>query len=68
MKPMFTVEVYRDRKKQHRGRVRHRNGKIILATSEGDGYRRRADCVRAIANAVRYLGMFNPLPVVDVDK
>lgn len=42
----YSIELYRDRKKQHRFRIRHRNGRIILASSEG--YRRRVDALRGL--------------------
>lgn len=48
----YTIEFYRDRKRRHRARIRHRNGHVILVTSEGDGYARRADCARAVARVL----------------
>lgn len=42
----YTVEFYRDRDRQHRWRIKHRNGRIIA--DSGEGYRRRGDALRAL--------------------
>lgn len=44
---IYTIETYRDRAKGWRVRIRHRNGRIILVS--GEGYRRRADALRALS-------------------
>lgn len=43
-KPTFTV--YKDRRKQWRWHLQHRNGRIIADSSES--YTRRRDCLRAV--------------------
>lgn len=48
----FTIRFYRDRRRRHRAHIRNRNGRIILTTSEGDGYSRRTDCLRAVCNVL----------------
>lgn len=42
----YTIETYRDRQEQHRWRIRHRNSRIVA--EGGEGYRRRADALRAL--------------------
>lgn len=48
----YHIEFYRDRRKRWRCRIVHRNGHVILVTSEGDGYARRADCLRAVCRVL----------------
>lgn len=38
------LEFYLDRKKEHRWRLKGRNGRIVATC--GEGYRRRIDCHR----------------------
>jgi len=42
-----TFEVYEDKAKEHRWRLKAANGQVIAASSEG--YKAKADCDRAIA-------------------
>lgn len=42
----YTIETYRDRKGEHRWRLRHSNGRVVA--DGGEGYRRRADALRAL--------------------
>lgn len=44
---IYTIETYRDRAKGWRWRLRHRNGRIVADC--GEGYRRRADALRALS-------------------
>lgn len=39
------VELYRDKQKQHRWRLKATNGRLMADC--GEGYRRRIDCWRA---------------------
>lgn len=48
MKPLYTIEVYRDRKLEFRWRMIHRNGNVIA--DSGESYIRKVDCVRACKN------------------
>lgn len=38
------LEIYRDKQKQHRWRLRAANGRVLA--DSGEGYRRRIDCLR----------------------
>lgn len=49
MKTIYTLEIYKDRKKEFRFRMRHKNGKIILESSES--YKRKATMKRVMFNA-----------------
>jgi uncharacterized protein YegP (UPF0339 family) len=44
--PRYTVEIYRDVSRTWRWRLRARNKKLIACA--GEGYRRKADCVRMV--------------------
>lgn len=46
--PTYTIDFYRDKKKQWRARIVHKNGRIILETSES--YKRRIDVVKSTDN------------------
>lgn len=39
-KPTHTLEIYKDRKKEFRFRVKHKNGKILFESSES--YKRKS--------------------------
>jgi uncharacterized protein YegP (UPF0339 family) len=42
----YWIEFYRDRQRQYRWRLRHRNGRVVACS--GEGYRRRTDAQRAL--------------------
>lgn len=46
-KATYTVETYRDRKREYRWRIRHRNGRIVA--TGGEGYKRKATMLRVLA-------------------
>lgn len=58
----YCYVVYRDRKGEWRWRLKARNGRIV-ASSAGDGYKRRGDCVGMIEAIEGY-----SYPIVDVTK
>lgn len=51
--PLYTFEYYRDRKREHRWRVVHRNGKILATSSEG--YKRKRDAIKSAEGAMQAL-------------
>lgn len=51
-KAKYTVERFKDRKGKWRSRIVHRNGNIILETSQGKGYRRKISAVNAIRHFI----------------
>lgn len=53
-----TLEVYRDKRREYRWRLRNRNGKITAASTEG--YKRRGSCIKNIRRTGSLLEM---LPV-----
>lgn len=54
----YKVEIYKDKKKEWRFRVMHKNGREICKSSEG--YKRRATMTRIIAHLFDYF-------IVEVD-
>jgi uncharacterized protein YegP (UPF0339 family) len=55
---MITVEVYRDRRGEHRWRARHQNGNILADSAEG--YQRPSRALQAATRFMDYgvLGRF----------
>lgn len=49
----YRIVVYRDRKREFRWRILHRNGRIVADSAEG--YVRRASCVRSVKNLAKAL-------------
>jgi uncharacterized protein YegP (UPF0339 family) len=53
------IEIYRDRKREWRWRIKVRNGRIIGASSEGFERRARAERnLHLIAKAIAYAGIY----------
>lgn len=46
MKPLYAFETYRDRKREWRWRLRHRNGRIVA--EGGEGYKSHATMKRSV--------------------
>ncbi len=51
-KPTYILEIYKDKKKEFRFRLMHRNGNEIFKSSEG--YKRKATMIRVIDAVFEY--------------
>lgn len=57
----LSIEIYRDKSKEHRWRVRAKNGKIICAGTEG--YKNKQDMMDAITAVMFELEFADIKPV-----
>ena len=60
----YTAEIYKDRKKEYRSRIKAKNGKIIF--DSGEGYNKKSNCRRTLNNFVKYFDFF--IIVIDLTK
>jgi uncharacterized protein YegP (UPF0339 family) len=53
---VIPVEVYRDKKREWRWRVRAANGRVLA--DSGEGYKRRSDAVRGVRRTREIIATF----------
>lgn len=72
-KPKYYFEVYQDKKKHYRWRLRARNKKIV--TDSAEGYVKRSHCFKMIENIISYIYKIHynellheePIPIYEND-
>ena len=52
-KSTIDLQVYKDKSKEYRWRIVHKNGKVLA--DSGEGYARRRNCVNALRNLYQYI-------------